>query len=248
MRYMYYIAIVMALCSCEQEQVENAYVLSGYYRADTDETQVFYYQINDEGKWLKDENAEVSIMATGEMRSVPFQSDFNYYLNGTNAIAPGSEVMIEVSTDRVIRSKAKVPPVIAPENLGNPSITIDPGQPGEEVFNLHWNAEPGYSYLLRLECTEPSPSEIPFIGGGGFFEETFSRPIVENSALIYASDFKFYGEHKITVYILENEYANLFFLRNGNLGFLTTESPDNITGGKGYWTCINAFEVILQVQ
>lgn len=241
-------AAMIALISCDSELENKAYVVSGFYRADTDKAEVSYFQLKDNGEKYADERAIVQITIGNGSRNLQRVSDDEYVLDGELNFNPGDEIALEIESDRILSASATIPPLVNIEAMGNSMINIDPGLPGEEVFSLKWTEQEGYSYLLRLECIEPTLVEIPFTNGGGLFENTFRSPIVESSALIYASDFKYYGAHRLTIFILNNEYANLFFTRNGSIGFVTTESFDNIDGGKGIWTSINAVDILLEVQ
>lgn len=244
----YFISFLFLLAACDDESGRNAYFASGYYRADINQASVEYFQMTEDGNVIHDEDAQVKLIFDGANLTMLNTLANTYEVNAEDYTLNSNHIDIEINSGINLYASALVPPSLTITNSGNSTISIDPGLPGEEVFDLAWNSLEGYSFLARLECTEENPLEIPFASGGGFFETTFERPFVESGMLIYSSDFKYYGTHKLTVFVLENEYADLFFLRNGSLGFLTVEGPDNIENGKGFWTAINAYELELVVQ
>lgn len=244
----YYIFGLLLLLACDDESGRDAYYLSGYYRADTKTAAVEYFQMSEDGIIIHDQDASIYFLLDSD--NIPFinSQQNTYTLNVEDLNVDLEKANIEVNAGINLFASADVPPSLDLTAIGNTIVSVDPGQPGEEVFDLSWNEIPGHSFLARLECMEQNPVEIPFASGGGFFDVTFERPFVETGMLIYASDFKFYGAHKLTVFVLDDRYADLFFLRNGSLGFLTVEGPDNIENGKGFWTAVSAYEVDLVVQ
>ncbi|MEZ4800494.1 MAG: hypothetical protein R2809_12140 [Flavobacteriales bacterium] len=244
----YFISLLFLLSSCDDESGRNAYFVSGYYRADVKRASAEYFQMSEDGNIIHDEEAIVSLIFDGANIEMVNTIANTYEVNAENFILSNNHIDVEINSGIKLYSSAEVPPPLTILDSGNTTISIDPGQPGEEVFDLSWSQLQGYSFLARLECTEENPLEIPFASGGGFFETTFERPFVESGMLIYSSDFKFYGAHKLTVFVIENRYADLFFIRNGSLGFITVEGPDNVQNGKGFWTAVNAYEMDLLVQ
>jgi hypothetical protein len=141
-----------------------------------------------------------------------------------------------------------LPPIIEPISVDNTNLTIDVNAPGVELFGLSWNQVEGHSFVIQLECLEENKVEIPFEVPHGLFDSQFNGPIEEASIDLYDVDFMYYGQHRLTVYIIDSKYAEVFFYRSRSKRNVITAGPDNVFGAHGFWACTRAFEVLLNVE
>ena len=250
MRKIIYIALfVFGLSSCEPEIPRNMVVMSGYVLANSDSVFVQYFEMDQDGYQIPVENAELEIKRDGLSWYLKKNSNGIYYRDDVpfdfNA---GEIVVLEAFGNTASQASALIPPNIQILESSSPVVDVNADNPFEEVYSTSWLNQEGYSYLLKLECLETDPVEIPFGVPSGLFQNTFSGPIEESNLIVFASDFKYFGAHRLTIYIIEEEYSSLFFLRNQALGLTITEGADNISGGKGFWTGINAIEINLNLE
>lgn len=246
MRKIIYIALfIFGLTSCEPEVPRNMVVVNGYVLANPDSVFVQYFEMDQDGYQIPVEEAELELNGWPLKRKtarIYFADDLPFDFQA------GEIMVIEAKGNTLSQSSTIIPPNIQILEASSPIVDVNPDNPFEEVYSTSWFDQPGYSYLLKLECLETDPVEIPFGVPSGLFERTFTGPVEESNLIVFASDFKYFGAHRLTVYIIDEEYTSLFFLRNQALGLTITEGIDNVEGGKGFWTGVNAIEINLNVE
>lgn len=224
-------------------------LMNGYVLANSDSVFVQYFEMDQDGYQIPVDNAELRIEGDELSWGLSKNSNGIYYADALPAAFNAGEVVVlEARGNTFSQASALIPPNIQILDASSPSVNVNSDNPFEEVYNTTWLNQEGYSYLLMLECLEADPIEIPFGVPSGLFQNTFTGPIEESNLIIFASDFKYFGAHRLTIYIIEEEYSSLFFLRNQSLGLTITERADNVNGAKGFWTGINAIEINLNVE
>ncbi len=224
-------------------------LMNGYVLANSDSVFVKYFEMDQDGYQIPVDDAELRIEGDEISWLLSKNSNGIYYADALPvAFNAGEIVVLEARGNTFSQASALIPPNIQILDASSPTVNVNPDNPFEEVYNTTWLNQEGYSYLLKLECLESDPVEIPFGVPSGLFQNTFTGPIEESNLIIFASDFKYFGAHRLTIYIIEEDYSSLFFLRNQSLGLTITERVDNVNGAKGFWTGINAIEINLNVE
>lgn len=247
MRAIYYIAIVILFWGCDPEVDNDLLVVNGYVAGVKD---IVHVEVR------RFENEKSSVVTDAVVRLTLGDQEIPLYHQGNGvyaapledgAVIPGYAADIEVRANKTVSSKAVVPPSISILEQSGATFSVDANNAAAEVFSMQWTNRDGYSYLLRLENLESSPIEIEFADDPIQFDEVYSSPIEENNITLFAGDFKYYGAHRLTIYVVPEAYRDLFFFQNTGLGELVVQGPDNVEGGFGTWTAINAEEIILTV-
>lgn len=240
-----YIVILILLFGCNKENDANQYVVSGFYRGDNDSVFVEVGALQSDGVFVPSQSDLVRISADGNLYALTNNGNGIYFLDQE---IPEDAFELKLLVNDDIRSISFVPPPISATSMGDTELVVNPNSLGEELFGLTWNDSEGYSYVLQLECLEDVKVEIPFTVPHGLFNTQFNGPIEESSVDLYDVDFDYYGQHKLTVYVIDAKYAELFFYRSRSKRNVITAGPDNVMGANGFWACTRAFEILLNVQ
>ncbi len=143
-------------------------------------------------------------------------------------------------------AETKIPPAIHSTFLTDDTVFIS--SPGNFAGLLQWNAldNSRYSYVVRLENIEDVKVEIPFVGGQ--FASRFSGPQLEPQLVLQKTDFKYYGRHLLNVYAIDREFESVFFFDAADFRGFLRNGPDNVDGGKGFFTSVSTFsrEIIIE--
>ena len=245
MKKLVYIFLLIFSVSCTKDEAKSRALASGFFRGDNDSVFVEVGELQEDGSFLPSENSNVRISADGI--EYPLTSSGNGIYHLTSDIQNTTN-QLSLLVDESIKAESSLPPSIAPISMGSTTLTVDSNNPGIELFGLTWNNVEGYSFVLQLECLEEVKEEIPFAVPHGLFDSQFNGPIEESSIDLYDVDFNYYGQHKLTVYIIDSEYSELFFYRSRSKRNVITAGPDNVFGANGFWACTQAFDIILNVQ
>lgn len=240
-----YISLVFCLISCESKQESGVFFLSGYYDATADSAAVKVFYFDENAQQSNSFNRLVSVKGeSGEVKLVQLD-DFTFVSKG--ALPDWNEqVTIKVNGDHVMHCTVQIPVPIEAIFQSSSNVVIQSENPGEEVLTLGWTElSDDFSYLLQLESLSDMPSEIPF--EGGLFEKQFSGPIEESAITLVASDFEYFGPHRLTVYVIPEAYKDVFFFQGRGLGYLATEGPDNVIGGKGFFTATRSISFEFEI-
>lgn len=245
MKALFYITLIFCLISCESEQESGVFFLSGYYDATADSAAVRVFYFDENAQLSQSFNRLVSVRGeSGEVKMVQLD-DFTFVSEG--ALPDWSEqVTVKVNGDHVMHCTVRIPEPIEATFQSSSTVVIQSENPGEEVLSLGWtDLSDDFSYLLQLESLSETLVEIPF--EGGLFEKQFSGPIEESAITLVASDFKYFGPHRLTVYAIPEDYKDIFFFQGRGLGFLATEGPDNVIGGKGFFTATRSISFEFEI-
>jgi hypothetical protein len=244
-----YISLILIAAACKETQprpeVTEVY---GYYVAGLDTAFVTVRKISEEKGETPVQEADVRLVNGERALSLSEinRGEYNRKFPDQWAVE-GETIILEVDGEVQCISEAKIPPHIMPTFVAPTTFSINPSNPGASVFSLKWEAISGFSYLLSLQNIESNPTVIPFGVPAGLFQDQFFAPIEENETTLFDTDFKYYGRHLLTVYVIEDLYKDFFFFRNRGQGFLATQGPDNIMGARGLWTCVNAYQIELEI-
>ncbi|MBN1997934.1 DUF4249 family protein, partial [candidate division KSB1 bacterium] len=191
-------------------------------------------------------NAIVSLIKNGRSFSlVPSAGDSGYYhYDGENlSVNAGDEFEIVIEYNNTITTGRTVVPV-PPEGmeLSSKTLTIPEsfnfGVPPDEETNsitATWNYDAASLFYVVVECIEENPVEVEQLGGMGRGSGEFRRLLVfpptnNNEFRIQRFNIYYYGTHRIKVYRVNQEYADLYQSRNQDSRDLN-EPLSNIQNG-----------------
>lgn len=249
MRTFYLTYIFLILVQCNTQSVEDlknespvmwAVIPNG---SNTSGIQLYLLdEHNSIGKAITD--ATISIMHYASTNSVNLN-----YINGKYE----GSLEIETNETYVMRGKVldhdftaeiKIPPAIDFTSPINDTLIVDSTSNGTTLLIATWNEldQEKYSYVVRLDCLEDSPIEIPFPVTSGNFASNFSGPQVAAGIIVADNDFKFYGRHKLSIFAIPKSLEKVYFYNASDIRGLLTNGPDNILGIKGFVTGVSVLE------
>jgi hypothetical protein len=214
-------------------------------------------------------DAEVSLEKNGATFAlVPSSGDSGYYhYSGLDlTVQTGDVFRIHVrSGDHDIEAETTVPAAPDSVTLSADSLTLSAGfgPPGgaftdtiapdslwnrERSLTVSWRHEASALYYVVVECVETDPDSISLWGGfpGGRLGRMVSSPTNENHYRITQSDVSFLGRHRVTVYRINQEYANLYESRQQDSRDLN-EPLTNIENGLGIFSAFNSSDAFFTV-
>jgi hypothetical protein len=178
-----------------------------------------------------------------------------YHYPGTdlNVLAGDAFQILIRYKDQKIEAETTVP--AAPDSVTissgtlvlSDSISFGPpaggsgGRDSTEALTVAWKAEPGALYYVTVENIETDPDTIETFGpfGGGWMRRTVSAPSSEDRYRIGRSDLSFYGSHRVKVFRVNREYADLYGSRQQDSRDLN-EPLTNIRNGLGIFSAFNS--------
>lgn len=178
---------------------------------------------------------------------------------------PGSDLLVEVGDvfgleathgDRTATAETVVPvpphglslsaTVMAPPEFGVRGGGFQPG--ADEGLVARWeNSASALHYVVvdNIEA-EPAPlAESPF--GGGFARRFVQRPTAGDSALVSARSLSYFGRHRVRLYRVNEEYADLYEGLNQDSRDLN-EPPSNVRGALGVFSAFSADSAFFDVR
>jgi hypothetical protein len=207
-------------------------------------------------------DAEVSLEKNGATYAfVPSPGDSGYYhYPGTDLTVQAGDVFrIHVrSGGRDIKAETTVPAAPDSVTLSADSLALSAGfgPPGgvfpdttapdslsnpEQSLTVSWKREASALYYVVVECVETDPDSISSWGGfgGGGPGRMVSSPTNENRYRISRSDVSFLGRHRVRVYRINQEYADLYESRQQDSRDLN-EPLTNIENGLGVFSAFSS--------
>ena len=124
-----------------------------------------------------------------------------------------------------------------------------PPNPGaEEALTLRWeNAASAYHYVV-VDNLEPEPT--PFQGNDlqrAFAPRFIQRPTAADSSRVPARSLTHYGRHRVRLYRVNDEYADLYQGLSQDSRDLN-EPPSNIRGALGVFSAFSADSAFFEVR
>lgn len=236
---------LLSFLSCDRTETESVYVVDGYFIAGSQNAEVSVKKYDGEEEKTVDD-ASVSLKINGETYDLGYTGNGRYQATLTGVLSsPDTPVTLEIRVDKRMGATVRIPPDAPILSHSGQVFPVDPQASGAGVFQMTWTKSPGYSYLLRLECLETEPVQIPFPDSPTPFRFQYPTPLEEATITLYAGDFEYYGMHKLTIYVIDEVYRDLFFYRNNGLSIPAVQGPDNVSGGTGVWTAVNSEEIIV---
>ncbi|MGH7600364.1 MAG: DUF4249 family protein [bacterium] len=250
-----FVASLAALSGCDSASpllpekellVVRAYLYAEEPVTDVQLTSTFALTSNDAtGRPIND--AKVSLEKAGKffpLIASPGDSGYYHYAGNDLAVRAGDHFEISVEHNGQITTGETIIPA-PPQNvaLTQNEILIDTNTPFDtSSITVSWQEEDTF-YFVVVENLEASPTPInqsPFPGGPRAQLKTLrSRPIRENRFNIQRVDLTYFGEHRVKVYKVNREYANLYAFGLQDSRHLN-EPETNIKNGLGIFAGFNS--------
>ncbi len=197
-------------------------------------------------------DAVVSIHSENGDRIIldPHPDEEGRYYDADGSFIPqaGQSYRIEVRwREHRLQAETVLPPQIETVQVSATTIPIDPVNPGQPVFSVLWSDPPGVAQVLTLEVLETAPEIIPFEVQAGQFADRYNVPVAGQGTTLFDTDFEVYGNHRLTVYAIDQSYESVFFYQPGESGNVLTSGPENVRGGAGYFAGATRLEISMDI-
>lgn len=182
----------------------------------------------------------------------------NYYYPGSDfSVEVGNRVELSVITDTEdVYALTAVPPKPVNVIISASSMTLPDFSDREAMrtwresaddVEVSWDAEIDAWYYVVLECTEDNPVEIDSWNMGPRPEQRrIFPPVQDDHYRVRFPLFEYAGEHRLTVYRVNQEYVDLYEYREQDSRDLQ-EPLTNIEGGLGIFSAFNSASVTINV-
>lgn len=121
-------------------------------------------------------------------------------------------------------------------------------QPGAEGLMVRWENSASALHYVVVDNIEVDPTafaESPF--GAGFARRFVQRPTAGDSALVSARSLSWFGRHRVRLYRVNEEYADLYEGLNQDSRDLN-EPPSNVRGALGVFSAFSADSAFFEVR
>ena len=135
---------------------------------------------------------------------------------------------------------------MAPPQFGVRGGGLQPG--AEDGLVARWQNSAGALHYVVVDNIEADPApfaEGPF--GGGFARRFVQRPTAGDSALVSARSLSYFGRHRVKLYRVNEEYADLYEGLNQDSRDLN-EPPSNVRGALGVFSAFSADSAFFEVR
>lgn len=205
-------------------------------------------------------DARIAIFREGERFDLaPSEGDPGRYHH------PGDDLLVEVGDVFTLAAShggrtataetvVPVPPqglslsatVMAPPQFGVRGGGFQPGADDGLVARWENSASALHYVVVDNIDADPTPfAESPF--GGGFARRLVQRPTADDSALISARSLSWFGRHRVRLYRVNEEYADLYEGLNQDSRDLN-EPPSNVRGALGVFSAFSADSAFFEVR
>lgn len=210
-------------------------------------------------------DASVSISKNGNifmLKSSPGDSGYYHYDGSDFSIEAGDDLILTVTYLGVTATGETTVPA-APENLSlssdvvvYPEFSFGGGGPGNRQgflgnfqMSVRWKKETNAFYYVKIDNIDANPEPVdfnfPFLSNF----EIISRPTANDSFQVNLFTFTQLGKHRVKVFRVNREYADLFLTSSQDSRDLN-EPLTNIENGLGIFSAFNSdslfFELIRQ--
>ncbi len=260
--------LIITLAGCEQEEitgtVQEELVLNGYLYENESVRDI---RISQSAPFTVDDtifpmvsDASVSISWNGrEFPLIPSDSAGYYHCPDTGLhIVSGNRYSIRAEYENEeITAETTVPPKPDSLQLSPTRLEIDPDLSPFEMrqmpmtdIEVTWANPEGDYYYVLVENMEENPGDIELGSGGSGFRPRFrflSRPFITDRYIIRLfMSVRQYGTHRVRVYHVNREYADLYEHREQDSRNLT-EPLSNVENGLGIFTAFSYDEAWFEV-
>ena len=186
---------------------------------------------------------------------IPFPGDSGYYYY------PDTNMLIsENQTYRIefqYKDKQVSASTITPEKPVNFKISqelfliermVEGSYPSftNETYEITWDNEDGSNYYLSVDLLETVIDPVSYMITDTV-TQTLSVPSVTNVYNIHSRSLRYYGNYRVVLYKVNEEYANLYESTSTSSQSLT-DPFTNIENGKGIFTAFNTDTLFFEVR
>jgi len=203
-------------------------------------------------------DADVAIIKDGvkfNLEPSPGDSGYYHYSGSDFSIQTGDELILEILHNNVITSgESTVPP--PPDSI---SISQDTISVPENIFGwfmsqdnqitVRWHNDGSSMFFVLVENMDPDPQPIISGMAGQMFQRFrfMTRPTAADSSQISLLNIRETGIHRVKVYRINQEYADLYASRNQDSRDLN-EPLSNVTNGLGVFSAFNSDSLFFYVE
>ena len=182
---------------------------------------------SDEGLYYYPDND--FLIKENEIYNIEFQ--YNNKLVSANTIAPEKPVNFKISQEIIYIERAVSG---SPPNMSN------------ETYEITWDNNDGSNYYLSIDLIETviNPVNDMFTDT---ITQTLNSPSVTDVYNINSRTLRYFGNYRVVLYKVNEEYANLYESTSTNSQSLT-DPFTNIENGKGIFTAINTDTLFFEVR
>jgi hypothetical protein len=198
------------------------------------------------------DDAEVVLIKDGQwfkLAASPGDSGYYHYAGNDLIVQTDDLFRIEITyNDELISAETSVPE--APVNLALSDNVLhvpdyfDPSQIGE--ITLSWTNENEVLYFVVIDNLEDNPQEIETGRPSSSAKRLISQPISRDSFPINFRSVTHRGKHRVKLYRINQEYADLYQSREQDSRDLN-EPLTNIVNGLGIFSAFNSDSVFFDV-
>jgi hypothetical protein len=202
------------------------------------------------------DNLFITITANGTTYSLQPQGSGNYAANTPSLIiTEGSTYNLNlVYNQKNVSATTVTPPKPTgyAESVTTMSITprhsgggFSQGGLNPDPVKLTWTNSDNSYYLVLAEVIDPNAKLIDTTAGAQ--PRAFKgSPIQSNTSSIRSRQFQYYGMHRLILYHLNPDYANLYGNASNNSNNLTNSST-SVINGAGIFTGINSDTLLINI-
>ena len=240
--------------------VVQAFLFAGEPVTDVNMTGVLPIDVDSTAAAAPIADARITIMRDGaRFDLVPTDGEpGRYHYPGDDLlVAVGDVFVLEAShggRTATAETVVPVPPrgltlsatVMASPRFGAPGGGSQPG--ADEGLMARWENSASALHYVVVDNIEADPTpfaESPF--GGGFARRFVQRPTAGDSAFVRARSLSYLGRHRVKLYRVNEEYADLYEGLNQDSRDLN-EPPSNVRGALGVFSAFSADSVFFEVR
>jgi len=213
----------------------------------TDETYSVAEEIND---------AEITIINDdANYKLIPFPGDSGYYYYpDTNVLVSENQTY---SIEFQYKDKLVYASTITPEKPTNFNISqnlflvermVEGSYPSftSDTYEITWDNEDGSNYYISIDLLGTIIDPVSFMFTDTV-TQTLSSPAVTDVYNIHSRSLRYYGNYRVVLYKVNEEYANLYESTSTSSQSLT-DPFTNIENGKGIFTAFNTDTLFFEVR
>jgi hypothetical protein len=242
MKYSVYI-LCFLLCACKSQKEDlkdNSAIFGNWKAGQTPVIRAVFFDGSEVGDAL---NHQFELEFADGERATFSQVEDEYVLQSSRVPLPGERVMLRWFLDSdTAFALVEFPPKPLFGNTLPDTLAVTQSQNAL----INWDVSGEYEFALQLQCLEENPVPLPISPGN--FEAQFAGPQVSNQLSLSAESFSYFGYHRLTVTVLNDDLLDVFFFDPSDIRGLLENGPDNVVGARGFITGISTNERIVKVE
>ena len=240
--WIYIAFFLLGACTIERDRTqENIAIYGAWVAGESPKIQALIF---DNEKYTPADDQEFELVfPDGEMGRFIRTTDY-YELQTERLPVAGEHVVLNwLNGNDTARVFVEFPAQVEVLVIQNDTLSVA----GNTGSLIEWSVPTeGVEYALQLECTEEQP--IPLPSGPGNFADLHNGPQVSSQIELDVAAFSFYGSHRLTISVLNEDLFGLFFFDPFDIRGLLKNGPDNVIGGKGFISATTMVEIPLEIE